>query len=378
MDSTHFNAPAGSLLPGDPAPWFEANTLAGASVNLGVVAGRWVVLCFLNRLASEISTRTLAELLAEAKLFQDDHMVFYGVVTEPPAEAQQLAQVSHPALGFIADFMGEISRAYGALGSSRLIVLNPLLQLAANFPIAADGPSTETLRKFLRDLPAIDQFAGVGLCAPALIVPHVFEPQICEFLISLYEKHGGSESGFMLDQNGKTATIVDHRLKSRRDFIVIDPEVREMIRSRVVRRLLPMIERFFQYRPTRMDRYMVSCYDAESSGHFSRHRDNLNAGARHRRFAVSINLNTGYEGCDLIFPEFGRRLYRAPFGGAVVFSTGALHQVTPVTRGKRYAFVPFLYGEEEARQRLANNALLAAGEGLYSGEHDRLFPQAAE
>ena len=88
---------------GDPAPWFDAQTLANASVNLGVVAGRWVVLAFLNRLAQVDSTRVLAELLGEAKLFNDDHMVFYGVLTEPPVEAPQLAQVSHPALGFIMD-----------------------------------------------------------------------------------------------------------------------------------------------------------------------------------------------------------------------------------------------------------------------------------
>jgi predicted 2-oxoglutarate/Fe(II)-dependent dioxygenase YbiX len=172
--------------------------------------------------------------------------------------------------------------------------------------------------------------------------------------------------------------VVNHFLKSRRDLVLRDPEIREAIRARVVRRLIPAIERFFQYRPTRMDRYMVSCYAAESGGHFSRHRDNQNAGARHRRFAVSINLNRDYDGCDLIFPEFGRRLYRAPHGGAVVFSTGALHQVTPITRGKRYAFVPFLYGEEDARQRLANNALLQAGERLYTGDSDRLYPEAYE
>ena len=82
-----------------------------------------------------------------------------------------------------------------------------------------------------------------------------------------------------------------------------------------------------------------------------------------------------YEGCELIFPEFGQRRYVAPYGGAIVFSCGALHQVTPVTRGKRYAFIPFLYGEDEAATRLANNALLAEGETHYTGERDRLYPE---
>src|SRR6185436_19259277 len=145
------------------------------------------------------------------------------------------------------------------------------------------------------------------------------------------------------------------------------------IRERIVRRLVGEIERFFQFKATRMDRYMVSCYDSATGGHFSRHRDNINAGARHRRFAASINLNRDYEGCDLIFPEFGRRIYKAPYGGAIVFSCGALHQVTPVTRGKRYAFVPFFYGEEDAARRMANNVHLKNGEIAYTGERDRLF-----
>ncbi len=129
-----------------------------------------------------------------------------------------------------------------------------------------------------------------------------------------------------------------------------------------------------------MDRYIVACYDSAIGGHFHRHRDNVNAGAQHRRFAVTINLNNDYDGCDLVFPEFGRRTYRAPHGGAIVFSCGALHQVTPVTRGKRYAFLAFLYGEadaalarEEQRQDSckANSAIAAA-------MSDRLFPDEAE
>jgi predicted 2-oxoglutarate/Fe(II)-dependent dioxygenase YbiX len=160
--------------------------------------------------------------------------------------------------------------------------------------------------------------------------------------------------------------------KRRTDMVINDTTIRDMMRTRIVRRLIPAIERFFQYKPTRMDRYLVSCYDAEIGGHFTRHRDNVNAGARHRRFAVSINLNMDYEGCDLIFPEFGRRTYRAPHGGAIVFSTGALHEVTPISRGKRYAFIPFLYGEEDAREREANNALLQEGETKYVGGHDKL------
>jgi hypothetical protein len=49
------------------------------------------------------------------------------------------------------------------------------------------------------------------------------------------------------------------------------------VRSQIVRRLLPQIEQNFQFRATRMDRYVVARYDSEVGGHFHRHRDNVSA-----------------------------------------------------------------------------------------------------
>jgi predicted 2-oxoglutarate/Fe(II)-dependent dioxygenase YbiX len=201
--------------------------------------------------------------------------------------------------------------------------------------------------------------------------------RLCDFLAQFYDKLGGKDSGFLLDNDGKTATVVDHRLKRRTDLGIAHPEVREAIRGQIVRRLIPAIERFFQFSATRMDRYIVACYDSAVGGHFHRHRDNVNAGAQHRRFAVTINLNKDYDGCDLVFPEFGRRTYRAPHGGTIVFSCGALHQVTPVTRGRRYAFLAFLYGEADAVLREKNNAKIVQSEFRYSAMSDLLFPDDA-
>jgi len=359
---------------GDPVPWFSARTISGTAVELQVNAGRWIVLCFLGSLADPRTSEALAVLLAEQHRFDEDRLLVYAVLSEPPAEIDRLAAISRPAFSFLADYDGSLSRAYGAWRSPRSIVLDPLQRAVAN--IAFDQPEghAATLRNLIASLPEIDASAGVPLTAPALIVPRVFEFPFCELLVQFYEEIGGRESGFLLDRDGKTATVVDHRYKRRQDLVIVEPALREAIRDRIVRRLVGEIERFFQFKATRMDRYMVSCYDSAIGGHFSRHRDNVNAGAQHRRFAASINLNGDYDGCELIFPEFGRRKYKAPVGGAIVFSCGALHEVTPVTRGKRYAFVPFFYGEEDAALRAANNAHLKEGEVPYTGERDRLFP----
>ena len=110
-----------------------------------------------------------------------------------------------------------------------------------------------------------------------------------------------------------------------------------------------------------MERYIVSCYAAEDAGHFRAHRDNTTKGTAHRRFAVSINLNDDFDGGELSFPEYGHRGFKVPTGGAVVFSGALLHAVSPVTRGRRYAFLPFLYDDAAARIREANNKFLGEG-----------------
>jgi peroxiredoxin len=360
-----------TLSVGDPAPWFSARTVTGNAFELQVSAGRWIVLCFLGSLEAPGAMAELEALLSHAHRFHEDSLTAHVVLTGIPSNLGELGAINSPAFSFLTDPHGEITAQFGG---ARTIVLDPMLRCVSNVGFDHPNGHGPMLAAVMNALPDVDSHAGVPMFAPALIVPRVFEFGFCEKLVRFYDEMGGNDSGFLLDQDGRTKTVVDHRLKSRRDLAIVEPTLRAAIRDRIVRRLVPQIERYFAYKATRMDRYMVSCYAADQGGHFSRHRDNVNAGARHRKFAASINLNTDYEGCELIFPEFGTRRYVAPYGGAIVFSCGALHQVTPVTRGKRYAFIPFLYGEEEAATRMSNNALLADGETHYTGERDRLFP----
>jgi predicted 2-oxoglutarate/Fe(II)-dependent dioxygenase YbiX/peroxiredoxin len=361
---------------GDRVPRFSAPLVTGGSFDLHVSAGRWVVLSFLGSPSDPRADVELASLLREAELFREDHLLVGCVFTAPPDDLAKISAISSNALSFLADYDGAVSRSFGALAMPRTIVLDPMLRAVADIAWDFAPGHTEAVRSVLRNLPAVDDSAGVPMSAPALIVPRVFSFELCDFLMQFYEQQGGEDSGFQFDIDGKTTTLSDWRLKRRNDLIVAASEVRDLIRQQIVRRLLPEIEQFFQFKATRMDRYIVARYDSEVGGHFHRHRDNVNAGAQHRRFAVSINLNGNFDGCDLMFPEFGRKVYRPPDGGALVFSCGALHQVTPITRGKRYAFLAFLYGEEDAKKREANNARLHVTEIQYDGIQDRLFPEA--
>ncbi|NBU29461.1 MAG: 2OG-Fe(II) oxygenase, partial [Caulobacteraceae bacterium] len=180
------------------------------------------------------------------------------------------------------------------------------------------------------------------------------EPALCETLIDVYRQQGGEESGFMREVDGVTRLMTDPRHKRRKDVILEDEALKVAVRNRINRRLIPEINKAFQFQSTRIERYLVACYPA-GAGWFRPHRDNTTKGTAHRKFAVTINLNTEeYEGGALRFPEFGDRQYRPPTGGAVVFSCSLLHEALPVTAGERFAFLPFLYDEAGARLRDEN------------------------
>ena len=227
-----------------------------------------------------------------------------------------------PGIRHFWDFDGKVGRLYGALPQNATtigeqvrcrrfwIVLNPNLQIQAIFPCKEDDRHAEVFH-YIRDLPPVDRFAGLEIPAPILVIPDVFEPAFCQHLIGLYE--------------------------------------RRAMRERILRRVNPEIEKVHFFKATRMERYMVGCYGAEDGGHFRPHRDNTTVGTTHRRFAVSINLNADFDGGELGFPEYGPRSYKAPPGTAIVFSCPLLHTVRPVTKGRRFAFLPFLYDEAAAR-----------------------------
>jgi hypothetical protein len=296
-------------------------------------------------------------------LFDDTNRCAFLLTLGPPAP--QGPKDLLPGLRVLADAGGDTYRAYGLLrpdpgGGPATVglgafLLDPLLRVIAACPLERIGE----LAALLRHLPPPHLHAGQETPAPVLVLPRVFEPELCQHLIALYARFGGEDSGYMVERDGRTVGVLDHSHKRRFDCLIEDADLQATIRARVSRRVVPEIRKAFQFEATRIERYIIACYEAATGGHFAAHRDNTTPGTAHRRFAVTINLNDGFEGGELWFPEFGPRRYRPPAGGAVVFSCSLLHEATPVTKGTRYAVLPFLYDDAAARIREANMASLA-------------------
>lgn len=337
---------------GEPAPWFYCRTQLRERFCFDSVAGRYVVLSFLASAADPASIKVLEGVRAHRQWFDDDRVCFFGVSVDPEDERLERVKDSIPGMRFILDFDRSVSELYDTLrpdGSIRPMtyVLDPALRVLAIVPIEEPVDNhVPSLMRFLDRLPALAPAHVATPHAPVLVIPHVFEPALCNALISYYDEHGGDESGFMVDRSGKTVQIADHSHKQRRDCMIEDEALSKACSLRITNRLVPAIYQAFQFNATRMERYLVARYNSEEGGYFRPHRDNTTKGTAHRRFAVSLFLNSGeYEGGFLHFPEFGKALYSAPTGGAVVFSCSLLHEATRVTKGCRYMFLPFLYDE---------------------------------
>ncbi len=353
------------LTVGEPAPYFTARETANPRYVFDTAAGRYIVLCFFGGSQDPSAQALFAEVLVKHRaLFDEQKFAFFGVTADAQDEAQKRVTANLPGIRFFFDTDLAIGKLYGVAPLEptggpisllcRWIVLDPTLRVLKIIPFRQDGGDRAELIGFMQSLPQPQRFAGIELQAPVLYLPNVFEPELCEELIGLYRKHGGADSGFMRDVDGKTVEVRDYGRKSRRDYILTEEDILKRINGRVIRCIHPEIKKVHQFTVTRIERHIVACYRAEDKGHFAAHRDDTTKGTAHRRFAVTINLNHEFEGGELSFPEYGPRSFKPPPGCAVVFSCSLLHKVTEVTKGERFAFLPFLYDEAARKIREEN------------------------
>ena len=335
-----------TLLLGDPAPWFTAPTPSNPEFVFDTAAGRYVVLVFLTLSDALANANALRALAAHRAMFDDDKFSAFVVVRDAGAAA---TATDMRGLRWFLDLDGRVSRLYGALEADGTehpfwLILDPGLRVMGRVQLGKEDMVFSTLPRLS---PPADH-AGVPISAPVLIAPRIFEPELCRELIDLHLADGGRFTGVMRDQGERTVAVMDE-LKKRRDVLVTDAGLQARLRDRLERRLFPMMARGFGFAATHIERYVVSCYDAADGAVFHPHRDSTTMGTAHRKFACSINLNDDFAGGDLRFAEFGPKTYRPPVGGAVVFSCALMHEALRVTRGRRYAFLPFLYDEAGAQ-----------------------------
>ena len=342
-----------TLFVGDLAPWIRQNCVGrNEPYSLDMAAGRYVVLCFYGAASDPLAQRALQRAAQQADLFDGRRCHFFGVSNDP---SDRPAGLRH-----FADANGVVSRAFGvapregAFGLDDVrrgwFVLDPRLRIIATFPLGQDGD--EALFRFMPQSPDDRGSAQI----PVLHVPGVFEPAFCTQLIGFHQSQPSLDSTILTEGGA----VRDYGFKRRSDCLVREKSLIAQIQTRIFRRVVPEIRHAFQFEATRLERLIIACYDSAHDGRFGPHRDNTIAETAHRRFAVSINLNADFDGGDLVFPEYGSRPFRPSLGGALIFSCSLMHAVLPMTKGRRYACLPFVYDDAAAELRRRHSATTAA------------------
>jgi len=245
-----------------------------------------------------------------------------------------------------------LERPAGSGDFGCLLLFDPNLRLDCLIDLAVEDPVGQALRyceeRARRLSPQL-----VETQPPVLVLPNLLSEAECQRLIDYWHRGERYAGGVANDATGGNVPL--HEIKVREDVAIPDqcPQGKALL-ALFRGRLFPEIEKAFGFPASRAETLRLGCYDAEAGGHFLAHRDDTSAFTAHRRFAMSLFLNSGeYEGGHLIFPEYGPQRYNPPRGSAVVFSCALLHQVTPVTAGRRFGLFGFFHGEAEeaVRQR---------------------------
>lgn len=355
------------LAPGDPVPQFHCLGEGSPSFLFGNMAGRWTVLTFIGSAGHPAPRAVIAGFRARSDLFDGQRVTHITLSNDARDHKDHRIVDRPPGYLLLWDLDQRVSRQLGVISgppgarptlTALSYIVDPSLHVAATLPITDPGRHAEEVAVVLDGLLAPvsaerPDEPTTGGVAPILLIPHVFEPELCRRLIDTFNLGNPEESGVMKSvPGGVNELVVDYGRKRRRDLQIADPDLLEEVHSRMERRVVPELLRAFQFRCTRIERYVIACYHATAGGHFSAHRDNSGPATAHRKFACTINLNADeYEGGNLSFAEYGPRRYRAPTGGAVIFSCSLMHEAHVVTRGDRYCLIPFLYDEEGERIR---------------------------
>lgn len=193
----------------------------------------------------------------------------------------------------------------------------------------------------LRRLPSLAPAVERQELAPVLIIPNVLDDAWCKRLIEIWQDN--HEEGGIAATANQTGRTISYGAKKRLDHWVTDLTLAREIAQAIGPRLAAETTKAFYFDEFKLDNFVICSYDSARGDFFKPHRDNLIPALAHRRFAVTINLNTDeFEGGGLRFAEYGPHTYRPPKGAAIVFSCSLLHEVPPPTRGRRFALLTFL------------------------------------
>jgi predicted 2-oxoglutarate/Fe(II)-dependent dioxygenase YbiX len=250
------------------------------------------------------------------------------------------------------DAEGALHEAYG-IGSvtPSVVVLDPNVRVASTHDVHGVDATIAAVADRVASVRHGDASPIASRHAPVLLTPDVLDADWRARLIDVWGSGGTRSTGVEMTAEGERGEQADTLRKRRRDHIIEDPELLRALTQHLGRRIMPEALKAFAFEARGFEGFKIGCYEDTDEGFFKPHRDNISTSTAHRRFALTLNLNDDYEGGELRFPEYGSARYRPDAGEALVFSGSHLHEVLPVTNGRRFVLLSFLLGARGASPR---------------------------
>jgi peroxiredoxin len=345
--------PAARLLDtGDAAPIVHAPDHTGTHASTGTdrLAGKPILLLFCPVLDEPGLTafRACAAALAaaQAALF---------AISRQGIEANAAAhdRLSLP-FAILADTRADIFKGYGvdpfpAAPSVTLFILDSGHRVARVLERMEPAAMAAEMLAELRRLGAARPAVALQAHPPVLVLPRMLSLEDCAFLAAVWRRDvpeyptDGFTNAGTRQEAGDFKVVHDGVYGRVVEYIVQDEALQRLIDGRLRRRLLPEIRKAFQATGLQREGYRIAGYEA--GGFINPHRDNSIPTNANRRFTMTVNLNAGeYEGGELRFREYGEQLYAVERGTAIVWSASLLHEVLPVTKGRRLVLGVHMFG----------------------------------
>lgn len=177
-------------------------------------------------------------------------------------------------------------------------------------------------------------------------VPQAFSPHEIDIIRALIENQ---EKGPGIVGNGETdKSIRDSRIK----WLFWNDAAAQWIFERVAAIVSETNTKYFGMDLRATEGIQLTEYDSEYKGFYGAHTDSsydIAAASRNRKLSITMQLSdpSEYDGGELALywqnikgPAIGSKKK----GDMTIFRSHIIHEVLPVTRGRRYSFVTWVHG----------------------------------
>ncbi len=273
------------------------------------------------------------------------------------SESENLDLHDRLGLGFdlLSDRTGDVYRTCGLEpmppGCDAVVfVLDPQFRIFGSTGGRGVAYLDEALR-YLSRLLERDKRRRLQSHAPVIVIKNALTPEDCDRLIRIWHQPVPvwKTDGLLCD--GHEAEKGDFKVQGAApykvlQYVIRDRQIQQYLDTKLIRRIKPEVEKAFQTGFSKREDYRVAAYDAVAGDSLAAHRDNPTAKTRHRRFTVSVTLNAEeFEGGALRFREYGNQDYLVETGSAIIWSCALLHEVLPVTSGRRFILGTHFFGQ---------------------------------